>query len=83
MSFLERGIESVYGFAPPMLLWRIRYLFRFHGLARRFRSWNRRSRRLRKKTLCIIITRNKEASDPHPWADFASEPFMSHAMIFP
>jgi hypothetical protein len=66
------GMNRCYGFAPPMLLWRIQGLFSFHGLARRFRGWNRRGRRRSKENALYHHHQKQEASDPHPWADFAS-----------
>jgi len=36
----------------------------------------------RKKTLCIIITRNKRPAIHIPGQTLHPEPFMSHAMIF-
>jgi len=66
------GLNQCYGFAPPMLLWRIRCHFRFHGLACRFRGWNRRGRRRSEENALYHHHQKQEASDPHPWADFAS-----------
>ena len=57
-----------------MLLWGIQFqcLFSFHGLARRFRGWNCRGRRRSEEYALYHHHQKQEASDPHPWANFAS-----------